>query len=63
MQRRVDTKKVITLSTKLNSLKRLWLQTPTKYQQNMMIIKLLMNTLGHIMDMVRLDLEFMEDFL
>ena len=63
MQRRVETKKVMILRKNLTSLTRLWLQTPTQYQQYLMRIKWLMSPLGHFVDMVRLDLEFVEDSL
>ena len=63
MQQRVETKKVTTLHKNMTSLTRLWLQTLTQYQQNLMRIKQLVSTLGHIVDVVRLDLEFVEDSL
>ena len=34
-----------------------------KYQQRMMIIKLLIISLGHILDMMMLDLEFVEEYI
>ena len=62
MQKIVETKKVMIPHTSLTPLTRLWLQTPTQYQRKLMIIKLLMIPLGHILDMVRLNLEFVEDY-
>ena len=63
MQKRVETKKVTTPCKKLTPLTRLWLQTLTQYQRKLMRIKLLMLPLGHIVDMVRMDMEFVEDSL
>ena len=61
MQRIVDTNKVTFPHKKLTSLRRIFLQTPIQLQQKMMIIKWLMSTIGNIVDMVRLDLEFVEE--
>ena len=46
----------------MTPLTRLWLQSQTQYQQKRMVIKWLMSPIGHIVDMVRLDMEFVEDF-
>ena len=61
VQKIVDTKKVKTLRTTFTSLTRLWLQKLTQYEKNMIRIKWLMSPLGHIVDILRLDLEFVED--
>ena len=61
VQKIVDNKKVKTLRTTFTSLTRLWLQKLTQYEKNMIRIKWLMSPIGHIVDMVRPDLEFVED--
>ena len=61
IQQIVETKKVATPRKNLNSLTRLWFQTLTQYQKKLTRIKLLMIHIGHIVDMVRLDMEFVED--
>ena len=58
MHKRVEIKKVTTPRKNLTSITRLWLLTLTQYQKKMMRVKLLMSPLGHIVDMVSLDMEF-----
>ena len=61
MHKIVETKNVMTSHTNLTYITSLWLQTLTQYQIKLMRIKWLMSPIGHIVDMVRPDLEFVED--
>ena len=63
MQQRVNINKVTTPHTNFTSLTSIWLQKLTQYQKKMTIIKLMMSPLGHIVDIVRLGLEFVEESL
>ena len=61
MQQIVDTKKVTIPHTNLTSLTGMLLQTQTQHQQKLMGTKQLMSPIGHIVDIVRLYLEFLEE--